>query len=105
VLGGKPVAVAPFLLTGGTDSKHYIKMSQGGVLRFVPTGACATVRAAESCRESDACSTDLWLDVCAAWVQAQTGQQVTASVSTASMRGCQSLTWGVQCVSIGAHCS
>jgi len=42
VLDGKPVAVAPFLLTGGTDSKHYIKMSKGGVLRFVPTGTNRT---------------------------------------------------------------
>lgn len=39
MLGDEPVAVAPFLMPGGTDSRHYIKMSRNGVLRFVPTGA------------------------------------------------------------------
>ena len=34
--GGRPIPVAPFLLTGGTDSKHYAPISRHGILRFVP---------------------------------------------------------------------
>lgn len=33
---GRPLAVAPMLLMGGTDSKHYAHLSLHGVLRFVP---------------------------------------------------------------------
>ncbi|KAG2501991.1 hypothetical protein HYH03_000487 [Edaphochlamys debaryana] len=36
--GGKgTVAVAPTLMAGGTDSKHYLRLSVGGALRHVPT--------------------------------------------------------------------
>ncbi|GAX73214.1 hypothetical protein CEUSTIGMA_g667.t1 [Chlamydomonas eustigma] len=33
---GLHIAVAPFLLTGGTDSRHYAHLSEHGVLRFCP---------------------------------------------------------------------
>lgn len=33
---GRPVDVAPLLLGGGTDSKHYAALSRHGVLRFNP---------------------------------------------------------------------
>jgi len=33
---GKAVAVAPYMLTGGTDSKWFAPLSRHGVLRFVP---------------------------------------------------------------------
>ncbi|PNH04403.1 putative carboxypeptidase S-like 2 [Tetrabaena socialis] len=36
--GRGDVVVAPFMLMGGTDSKHYAPLSRGGVLRFVPYG-------------------------------------------------------------------
>ncbi len=32
----QPVPVAPFLLSGGTDSKHFAGLSPNGILRFVP---------------------------------------------------------------------
>mmetsp|Transcript_2492 Transcript_2492/g.4194 ORF Transcript_2492/g.4194 Transcript_2492/m.4194 type:complete len:520 (+) Transcript_2492:3-1562(+) len=37
-----PLTVVPYLMSGGTDSRHYLKLSTGGVLRFVPTGANQT---------------------------------------------------------------
>ncbi len=39
VFDGSPVTVVPYMLTGATDSKHYLPMSVGGVLRFCPVSA------------------------------------------------------------------
>jgi carboxypeptidase PM20D1 len=36
VLNAQPVAAIPFLLTGGTDSKHYQGLAGGRTLRFAP---------------------------------------------------------------------
>ncbi|KAG2500867.1 hypothetical protein HYH03_001628 [Edaphochlamys debaryana] len=36
--GKPPLAVVPFLLTGGTDSKNYRNVTRNGILRFVPMG-------------------------------------------------------------------
>lgn len=33
---GQPVEVLPYLLSGGTDSKHYARLSRHGILRFNP---------------------------------------------------------------------
>jgi carboxypeptidase PM20D1 len=35
-LSAQAVAVVPFLMSGGTDSKFYAHLSEHGVLRFVP---------------------------------------------------------------------
>ncbi len=41
VFDGSPVTVVPYMLTGATDSRHYLKMSEGGALRFRPVSAIA----------------------------------------------------------------
>ncbi|KAL6765811.1 hypothetical protein V8C86DRAFT_2449934 [Haematococcus lacustris] len=38
----KAVAVAPFLMSGGTDSKHFADLTEHGILRFVPVSVNKT---------------------------------------------------------------